>query len=168
MTAPRPGRRRPVLALAVMLLFALCSSAVFAQSGSAGGSLGKHGKSASGGEEQMTPRKPRVSRASSETSVPQTIHMNEHNATWGEFSATLTKTGPGSYEARWNHGLISQMKVTIGRDSMTMERTDISGAINPCHGHYSGTRQAGAAKAAGSNTVACAIGGASSTWDASW
>ena len=167
MTAPRPGRRRPVLALAVMLLFALCSSAVFAQSGSAGGSLGKHGKSASGGEEQVTPRKPRTVHAARDSSSPQTIQLSEH-ALVGEFTATLKRTGPGTYEAHWNIGLVSSMKVTIGKDTMTMERHDVSGFFNLCNGHYTGTREAGASKASGTNNVTCGIGGGSATWDASW
>jgi hypothetical protein len=60
------------------------------------------------------------------------------------------------------------MTVTIGQESMAIERVDVSGNINLCHGHYSGTRTRGTTKASGEDTVACQLGGASSTWTASW
>lgn len=140
------------------------------QEGSTGGVVGKQNKSASGGENRAgtstngAPRKPHESSPD----LPAAIHLNEHNATWGEFSTTLRRVSGHTYRGVWNHGIVSEMIVAIDGDSMTMERRDISGGINLCHGHYVGTRSPGASRASGEDSVACTIGGASSTWDASW
>jgi hypothetical protein len=144
---------------------------VLAQAGSTGGTIGKQDKSLSGGEETPPPHRntPSAKPAPAPISLPPTIHLNEHNATWGEFSATLKRTDSNNYEAVWkDHALISRMTVTIGQESMTIERRDLSGGINLCHGHYTGTRVPGTSKASGEDTVACTLGGATSTWDASW
>jgi|HubBroStandDraft_2_1064218.scaffolds.fasta_scaffold77303_1 hypothetical protein len=60
------------------------------------------------------------------------------------------------------------MTVTIGQESMMIERRDLTGGIFFCHGHYTGTRVPGTSKASGESTVACGLVNATSTWDASW
>jgi hypothetical protein len=169
----KTGNKSIILAIvAVIGLVAsvISSISVFAQAGSTGGTIGKQNKSLSGAEEAPAPRHDTRSAkpAPASSSSPAIIHLNEHNATWGEFSATLKRTGSNTYEALWNVGVVSQMTVTISRVSMTIERRDLSGAVNLCHGHYAGTRVPGTSKASGESTVGCAIGGATSKWDASW
>jgi hypothetical protein len=144
------------------------SKASFAQAGSTGGTIGKQDKSISGGQETHSLRRDtRPDKPAPVSSSPQIIHLSEHNATYGEFTATLKLTGSNTYEARYNQGTISRMTVTIGQDSMTIERRDLSGVF-PCHGHYNGTRMPGTSKASGESTVACGLVGTTSTWDASW
>jgi hypothetical protein len=158
-----------IAALAVLVVTAT-SNSLFAQAGSTGGTIGKQEKSVSGGEETPAPRGNTHSTkpAPLSFSLPPTIQLNEHNATWGEFSAIMKRTGSNTYEAVWKHGLISRMTVTIGQESMTIERVDLSGVMNLCHIHYTGTRVPGASKASGIDTGTCALGGGTSTWDASW
>ena len=166
--------RKAIPPLGIIVLVALAvittSNALFAQAGSTGGTIGKQDKSRSGGEETPTPRgnTPSAKSAPAASTTPSIIQLKEHNTTWGEFSATLKRTNSNTYEAIWNVGLISRMTVTIGQNSMTIERRDLSGAMNLCHGHYVGTRVPGTSKASGEDTVACSLGGAESTWDASW
>jgi hypothetical protein len=142
------------------------------QAGSTGGSIGKQDKSLSGDEATPVPRRKAPSvkpgPAAVSLSSPPTIHIDEHNATWGDFSITLKRTGSNTYEGVWNQGTVSRMTVTISQESMTIERVDVSGNVNLCHGHYTGTRVPGTSKASGEDIVACQLGGATSTWVASW
>src|ERR1700685_4569561 len=161
-------RRRAFIGFSLLALshFAFANvTAALAQAGSTGGTIGKTDKSLSGNEE--TPARRPNGRSAKATpassSLPSTIHINEHNATQGEFSATLKRTGSNTYEAVWKHGLISRMTVTIGRESMTIERNDLTGG---CHAHYTGTRVPGTSKASGEDTGSCPLGSATSTWDA--
>jgi len=158
---------------------AIFSSYAFAQtqSGSAGGVIGKQDKSISGNTtsegtgpapSQHQAPSPGMRASNSQVSSPRVIHLNEHNILWGDFSATLIKTGSNTYQATWNVGLISKMTVTIGADTMTIEREDLSGSLNLCRGHYSGTRIKGSSQSSGEDTVVCQIGAAASTWRASW
>jgi hypothetical protein len=160
------------VAVLALLAAAATLNASFGQAGSTGGTVGKQDKSLSGNDETPTSRsnagsaKPFPAIASS--SSPPTIHIDEHNATWGDFSITLKRTGSNIYEGVWNQGTVSRMTVTIGQESMTIERVDVSGNINLCHGHYTGIRTRGTSKASGEDIVACQLGGATSTWIASW
>ena len=142
---------------------------VLAQAGSTGGTIGKQDKSLSGGEETPPPRREtRPARPASATfSLPPTIHLNEHN-TGGDWSATLKRKDSNTYEALWNTGGTSRMTVTIGQESMTIERVDLSGGINLCRGHYTGTRVPGTSKASGEDVAVCVLGGATNKWEASW
>lgn len=140
------------------------------QAGSTGGSIGKQDKSLSGDEERPAPRRSAPSTKPGPASVPlpPVIHLNEHNGTWGDWSATLKRKDSNIYEAVWNNGEISQMTVTIGQESMTIERHDLSGNVNLCRGHYIGTRVPGTSKASGDDVAVCQLGGATNTWEASW
>jgi hypothetical protein len=60
------------------------------------------------------------------------------------------------------------MMVTIGQESMAIERSDTSGGVFPCHGHYTGARVPGTSKASGESTDTCGVGVFTNTWDASW
>jgi hypothetical protein len=160
-------------AVLAVLVIAAASDASFAQAGSTGGMIGKQDKSVSGSDQIPAPhsntRSAKPDSAAASLSSPAMIHLDEHNATWGDFSISLKRTGSNIYEGVWSPGgTISRMTVTIGQESMAIERVDMSGGINLCHGHYSGTRIRGTTKASGEDTVACQIGGASSTWTASW
>jgi hypothetical protein len=166
--------RKAIAAAGIAVLAALAltatSSASFAQADSTGGTIGKTDKSISGGEETpaQRPTTPSPKLAPTSSSLPSTIHINEHKATYGEFSATLRRTNSNIYEGVWNQGTITRMTVTIGQESMTMERVDLSGGIFSCHGHYTGTRVLGTLKASGADSVTCGLNAATSTWDASW
>ena len=166
-------RRRAFIGFSLLALshFAFANvTAALAQAGSTGGTIGKTDKSLSGNEE--TPARRPNGRSAKATpassSLPSTIHINEHNATQGEFSATLKRTGSNTYEAVWNPGgVTSRMMVTIGQESIAIERSDTSGVF-PCHGHYMGARVPGTSKASGEDTGACGVVGFTDTWDASW
>lgn len=84
------------IGIAVLTVLALTemSNASFAQGGSTGGTIGKQDKSLSGGGGGVAPiPKTRSGKpAPMSSSSPPIIHLNEHNATWGEFSATLKRT----------------------------------------------------------------------------
>ena len=141
---------------------------VLAQAGSTGGTVGKQDKSLSGGEETPAPRETtRSAKAAPASPTPSIIQLNEHNA-GGNWSATLKRKDSNTYEALWNTGGTSRMTVTIGKDSMTIERIDLSGGINLCRGHYTGTRVPGTSKASGEDVAVCVLGGATNTWEASW
>jgi hypothetical protein len=159
------------IAILAALAVTATSNASFAQAGSTGGTIGKQDKSLSGGEATRAPRG--ITRSNkpppASSSLPQTIHLNEHHGTLGDWSATLKRTGTNTYEALWNTGIISRMMVTIGQESMTIERHDLSGTVNLCTGHYTGTHQPGTSKASGEDAAVCAFGVAvTNTWDASW
>jgi hypothetical protein len=158
------------IAVLTVLAVTATSSASFAQAGSTGGTIGKQDKSLSGDDGTPVPPRntPSVKPAPTTSSFPSTIHLNEHNATWGDWSATLKRKDSNIYEALWNKGEISQMAVTIGQVSMTIERRDLSGNINLCRGHYTGTRVPGTSKASGEDVAVCALGAATNTWEASW
>ncbi len=158
-------------ALGIALSAAGASGAI-AQAGSTGGTIGKQDKSISGGEqERRAPRETAPAHRPREASpsLPGTISLKE-SSQYGQYSATLRRTSGNAYKATWAHGLVSQMTVGIGQNSMTIDRHDVSGATlgNLCRGHYTGTRSAGASRASGDAVVACNIGGATVTWDASW
>jgi|ERR1039458_174732 hypothetical protein len=80
------------------------------QPGSVGGTIGKQDKSISGGEEADRPRaalhpiRPAARAPTESSSLPPTIHLHEHNATYGDYSATLKRTNSNTYEAVWNRG----------------------------------------------------------------
>src|ERR1700689_4435242 len=169
-------RRRASIGITLLalshLVFANASSAL-AQAGSTGGTIGKQDKSISGGEVADRPRAAlhpmrRAARAPAESSsLPPTIHLHEHNPTYGDYSATLKRTNSNTYEAVWTPGGgTSRMMVTIGQESIAIERSDTSGVF-PCHGHYMGARVPGTAKASGEDTGACGVVGFTDTWDAS-
>jgi hypothetical protein len=150
------------------------ASSVLAQAGSVGGTIGNQDKTISGGAETDRPRAPLhstrpVARAPNEsTSLPSTIHLHERTATYGDYSATLKRTNSNTYDAVWNRGgTTSRMTVTIGRESIAIERSDTSGVF-PCHGHYTGARVPGTSKASGEDSGACGVVGFTDTWDASW
>src|ERR1019366_7531371 len=106
-------RRRACIGIALLALshleFANVSSAL-AQAGSVGGTIGKQDKSISGGEEADRPRaalhpiRPAARAPTESSSLPPTIHLHEHNATYGDYSATLKRTNSNTYEAVWNRG----------------------------------------------------------------
>jgi hypothetical protein len=143
---------------------------MLAQAGATGGSIGKQDKSLSGSGETPAPHRNALSTkpAPSSSSLPAIIHLNEHNGTWGDWSATLKRQDSNTYEAVWNNGEISQMTVTIGQESMTIERRDLSGNVNLCRGHYIGTRVPGTSKASGDDVAVCQLGSATNSWEASW
>jgi hypothetical protein len=165
--------RKAVASMGIAVLAALAvtttSNASFAQAGSIGGTIGKTDKSI-GSEKTPAPRPNTRSARPAPTSfsLPTIIHLNEHNSTWGDWSATLKRKGSNTYAALWNNGEISQMTVTIAEDSMTIERHDLSGNNNLCRGHYTGTRVPGTSKASGEDVAVCQLGGATNTWEASW
>src|SRR6202044_2839267 len=103
---------------------------MLAQAGATGGSIGKQDKSLSGSGKTPAPRRnppPAKPGPTTSSSSPPTIHIDEHNATWGDFSITLKRTGANTYEGVWNQGTVSRMTVTIGQESMAIERVDVSG-----------------------------------------
>lgn len=85
-------------------------TAALAQAGSTGGTIGKQDKSISGGEEADRPRaalhpmRPAARAPAESSSLPPTIHLHEHNPTYGDYSATLKRTNSNTYEAVWNRG----------------------------------------------------------------
>jgi hypothetical protein len=146
---------------------------VFAQAGSTGGTIGKTGKSSSGGEEQSEPggqlrREPRSSdRGSSEKqSLPQAIRINEHNTTHGDFSSTLQHEGGSSYRASWSNGVTSRMTMSMSNGSVTFHRQDTNGplgSVGLVTGTYTGRRVGNTVS--GSYHVSNGSGG---SWNASW
>jgi|SRR5580658_2665905 hypothetical protein len=157
---------------AVVCVSAPLAGTAFAQAGSVGGTVGKSDKSQSGGEpERLPPREtaPAHRPREASSSLPGVISFKE-SSVYGEYTATLRRKSGNAYDATWTHGLISEMTVGISQNSMTLDRHDISGATlgNLCRGHYTGTHSPGASRASGTAVVACNIGGANTTWEASW
>jgi hypothetical protein len=138
------------------------------QPGSTGGTIGKTGKSSSGGEEQTEISRPTqrsaapASRdATDRQKLPGTIRFSEQGAL-GNYSATLRHVGGNEYEAAWNVAVASRMTVRMTKDSMTVQRRDTSNAAGLASGTYSGTRTGDSAS--GSFSIGINHG----TWNASW
>jgi hypothetical protein len=143
-------------------------SAVVAQAGSIGGSIGKTDKSISDSGERRPsapegrPARPATRDSKKDESFPQTIQLNDH-AYGLSYSITLHNVSGNKYQGTWSHGYATKFAVTaLTKDSITMERTD-NPAFGSATGSYKGSRTGN--RATGEATFS---NGATSHWDASW
>ncbi|MBI4275516.1 MAG: hypothetical protein HY659_12545 [Rhizobiales bacterium] len=159
----------PLLRSALGLLaLAFVATAALAQAGSTGGTIGKQGKSVSGGEEPRSPalrngsQRPIGRQSNAPETLPKTIQLNDRTPV-GDFFVTLQKVGGNVYQGTWNHGYVTKFTVTgFTSETMTMERND-NPALGAVTGTYSGQR-------AGNRAIgnAACSNGIKSNWDASW
>ena len=131
MTRVGTVRRLIVAVLAAVVLGSLAASVnAFAQAGSAGGVVGKTGKSQSGRDEAApAPREPKVRRevrpaapASSCSRMPgswswfngvTTVIRADGTATGGRYTATWTCSND-SVVMHWSHGYIDRLRLSRG------------------------------------------------------
>ena len=134
--------------LAAAISFANAKTVV-AQAGSTGGTIGKPGKSVSGGEEQTTPSRRPQRPADSATpglsekqAWPKLIRLNMRVSSRGDYSAMLRHVGGNVYEATWNAPIVSRMTVTMTQVSMTVQRQNTRNTGgHPLYSEtYSGTK----------------------------
>jgi hypothetical protein len=163
------GRLIAITFVSGLLASFAVSTPTLAQAGSTGGTIGKQDKSISGGDDAPNALpSTRAAKPAAASSSPSIIHLKEHNATYGEYTATLKRIDANTYEAVYNQGTTSRMTVTIGQEAMTIERRDTTGGIFYCRGHYTGTRVPGTSRASGESAIVCGVVGATTTWEASW
>ena len=153
-----------------------------AQAGSAGGSIGKQGKSVSGGEEAPPPAKPappkpaqpRAEPAAKPAAKPQagpaakpqaaearpkSMQLQE-SSVFGTYSTTLQNTGGSIYDGAFSGIATRFVLVTFTKDRVAFERRPNALGISGSYtGQRSGNRAAGQGRLSTGVTV---------EWTASW